>query len=143
MKIYVNFDKPKTLREFLQKFFNYDSRTGRGQSVKTFFDKDCTQIQCFRNKNRSVQDVLDCVSTYFPTVTLKKLLHELVTLDIPGMKFYPMWCGDIRRHVMCYWAYGQTSMPVDNGEDFSWAVILKEELGITTIQELYTYGKKS
>lgn len=73
MKIYVEFKAPATLEEFLEKFFSY-SPAGHPNPYRanaTFLDEECTKMQCLPGKSRSIQDMYDLVTTYYPDTTLE------------------------------------------------------------------------
>ena len=76
-KIYVQFKKPKTVRAFLKSFFLGGNTMY--YSVITYEDKECKRQQCGPNRMRSFDDIFDCVKTYFPAVSEKRVLHELLT----------------------------------------------------------------
>ena len=110
MAIYVKFaeeKKPKSIKEFLTKFFSH--RTEHiFQNVETFNDKECTKTQCYRDKIRSFDEVLDLVQTYYKTATPKnvfKTLLDLVITDDQGRKYYlyMMSCSGIQRINLLYY----------------------------------------
>ena len=82
MAIYVKFaeeNKPKTVREFLHKFFSsYKEQYLR--NVKTYSDKECTILQCNSDKYRSFDDIFELVKTYYPTVSIGTIFKILLTL---------------------------------------------------------------
>ena len=82
MAIYVKFaeeSKPKTVREFLNKFFSsYKEQYLR--NVETYLDKECTVLQCKANKYRSFDDIFELVKTYYPTVSIGTIFKILLTL---------------------------------------------------------------
>lgn len=83
LKIYIEGEKPKTVRELLKRLFSHLYINGLAyKSAGTFYDSKCTRIQCYANKFRSFEDVLALVNTYFPTVSYKTLMKILLTLDI-------------------------------------------------------------
>jgi hypothetical protein len=90
VKIYLKLDKkPKNVAEILQLFW------GTFGSVETFHDKECTKIQCEKNKGRSFDDLYYCCKTYFPNVTPKKVFHELVIYNLNNKIFYSGTCSTI------------------------------------------------
>lgn len=105
MKIYVQFEKPKTVKEFLIKFFSSDQGWNGSHAIPTFHDKECTKIQCHGGRNRSINDLYDCVKTYFSRVKLKTVLKILVQLRPNGNYFNPYYCPNIRRHVIAFHFY--------------------------------------
>lgn len=82
MTIYVKFaeeNKPKTVREFLHKFFSsYKEQYLR--NVKTYSNKECTILQCDSDKYRSFDDIFELVKTYYPTVSIGTIFKILLTL---------------------------------------------------------------
>ena len=82
MAIYVKFaeeSKPKTVREFLHKFFS-SHRESYLRNIETYSDKECTILQCKANKYRSFDDIFELVKTYYPTVNVGTIFRILLTL---------------------------------------------------------------
>ena len=79
MAIYVNFERPRTVKEFLNTFYQedvYDSY--KLVASETYKDKECTILQCNRNRIRSYDDLYELVKTYYPSYTRKKLTLLLI-----------------------------------------------------------------
>ena len=103
MAIYVKFaeeSKPKTVREFLHKFFSsYKDQYLR--NVKTYSNKECTILQCNINKYRSFDDIFELVKTYYPTVSIGTIFRILLTLkpkhDDIVYNLFMMSCSDIKK----------------------------------------------
>ena len=102
MAIYVKFaeeSKPKTVREFLNKFFSsYKEQYLR--NVETYSNKECTISQCKPNKYRSFDDIFELVKTYYPTVNVGTIFKILLTLKPKDSSqntynLYMMSCGGI------------------------------------------------
>lgn len=102
-KIYVKFKRPRTVKDFVYKFFSENCPSGSQMgAVTTFLDKECTRVQCHANKMRSFDDLLAAVNTYFPTASPKLLIKCLLTVNIKfksGSKTRLRLenCGDIQR----------------------------------------------
>ncbi len=130
-KIYVNFEIPAIIREFLLKFFSHGIFRG---AVETFNDKECTIQQCRANKYRSFDDMFDVIKTYFPNTTEKEFLNELITLSITtGHKapqiLYPQLyaCSTMRRIRITYVTAQQYSLPFQSPKydsKYSWKELL-------------------
>ena len=103
MAIYVKFaeeNKPKTVREFLHKFFSsYKEQYLR--NVKTYSDKECTILQCNSDKYRSFDDIFELVKTYYPTVSIGTIFKILLTLkpehNQSTYNLFMMSCSDIKK----------------------------------------------
>ena len=103
MAIYVKFaeeNKPKTVREFLHKFFSsYKEQYLR--NVKTYSDKECTILQCNSDKYRSFDDIFELVKTYYPTVSIGTIFKILLTLkpehNQSTYNLFMMSCKDIKK----------------------------------------------
>ena len=103
MAIYVKFaeeSKPKTVREFLNKFFSsYKEQYLR--NVETYLDKECTVLQCKANKYRSFDDIFELVKTYYPTVSIGTIFKILLTLkpkhDDIVYNLFMMSCSGIKK----------------------------------------------
>lgn len=151
MKIYTNFGRQKTLREFLIKLFSSESSNYR-LNVETYHDEECKSLQCQRNKYRSFDDILDCVNTYYKNITPKCLIHTLLTLNIKNDKgqiccLHIGICSGIKRIRMLYYPYPlentySSEIPCEKyNSKYSWIDLL-EMLNITTSKELINYIKK-
>ena len=112
MAIYVKFaeeSKPKTVREFLNKFFSsYKEQYLR--NVETYLDKECTVLQCKANKYRSFDDIFELVKTYYPTVSIGTIFKILLTLkpkhnDIV-YNLFMMSCSGIKK-INCLYVKSQ------------------------------------
>lgn len=108
MALYVKFKKPRTVRQFLKKFFG-DNETYNGiyYSAPTFLDKECKISQCRDSRRRSFDDIYELVNTYYSNISKKKLLHTLITLKINTKDkktaiFNFHYCYDIKKAVMYY-----------------------------------------
>ena len=103
MAIYVKFaeeSKPKTVREFLHKFFSsYKDQYLR--NVKTYSNKECTILQCDSDKYRSFDDIFELVKTYYPTVSIGTIFKILLTLkpkhDGTVYNLFMMSCSGIKK----------------------------------------------
>lgn len=144
MKIYVNFKKPKTLREFFTKFYQWNRIIGdwqRGKAVSTFFDKKCTQLQCSMGRSRSSIDLYDITTTYFPKATLNDMMDALLTSCPKNYFWYPSWCCTVRRHVMSYLTHANWQEFPRKSVDMSWGTLLRN-LGIANKQQMNDYKYK-
>jgi len=93
MKLYINTNKQfNDINELLT--FCYP--TGDYFREYTYFDKECTQIQCSASR-RSFEDLLSLCKTYFPETTEKDLMKTLIDM---GMRYYR--CGGIGKIVFHY-----------------------------------------
>src|SRR5882757_5488634 len=79
MSIYTKFGRQKTIRQFIKKFFDNGVGTSSRTNVTTFHDKECNLIQCYPGKYRSFEDIFECIQTYYPSITIQKLMHILLT----------------------------------------------------------------
>jgi hypothetical protein len=103
MAIYVKFaeeSKPKTVREFLHKFFS-SCKDQYLRNVTTYSDKECKILQCKANKYRSFDDIFELVKTYYPTVSIGTIFRILLTLnpkhDGTVYNLYMMSCSKIQK----------------------------------------------
>ena len=79
----------------------------------TYCDKKCTKIQCYRGKNRSIDDVMCLIKTYYPSKTYKHIFEqfriylEKVNIDKDGEYSNALiLCDDIEKWVFGYrWSY--------------------------------------
>lgn len=105
--IYVDFEIPKTPREFLQKLFSIKWGHNYVSTVATYSNKECTITQCYRFRRRSFDDILECTQTYFKKITPKELFKILLTLNIKDIngrdtELYLFNCSSIKRGTMLY-----------------------------------------
>ncbi len=113
MAIYLkNIKKPKSIRQLLGFLFNNTSGSiyGSTTNVVTYSDIECKTVQCVKGKFRSFDDILEICTTYFPNITVKKVVKELVTLRMKvktkeGIVYQYPWlvvCGDIQKITIKY-----------------------------------------
>lgn len=146
-KIYVKFKKPETLREFIKLFFSNEYQnllTG----PETFADKDCTLQQCPEHKLRSFDDLFFCCKTYFPEVTPKDVMHEILTIQLRLKSkdlVYPQLncCSTMNRIRVLYYKTEYSTNPFETNQyssKYSWEELLGM-LGITNQKQLVEYVK--
>ncbi len=152
MAIYVKFDKPDNIRDFLKLFFTV-RRENDMSGVTTYSDPECTVIQCRAGKWRSFEAVVEIVQTYFPEAHYIEIFQTLLDLKILNQHnetcyLYMMSCGDIRRINLVYsldhasWSYLSEKCSRFDSE-MGWIELL-EQIGITN-KESYLkmlYGSK-
>lgn len=110
-KIYLKEFKdkqPESIQELLLALFNYHGSYGLIKSVTTYYNPECTQLQCDSDKYRSIDETFDIVNTYFPNTDIKTLMHELAILPVvesDGSKLYLLLanCSNIQRLRLCYY----------------------------------------
>lgn len=147
-KIYVNFEIPETIPEFLAKFFSCTHMNDRRTNVETFSDEACTTLQCSAGRFRSFDDVLILVNTYYPETSPKDLMHILLSLDLKtkaGRQLYLHMgdCSTIQRIRMLFYHERPTNVFMSSKlqSKYSWQELLAM-LGITNNGELIAYTKK-
>jgi len=121
MAIYVEFEKPDTVEEFVSRFFNVNNlpdSSGWSDSfaVRTYKNKDCTIIQSDAGKYRSPQDLFECVTTYLPEASLKEVLSAVKNLRPDSRYPHFGYCSTIRRPIIYFIPY--TSSPHPEWEKF-------------------------
>lgn len=98
MAIYVKIERQRTLKEFLTLLYSHPNN-GYLTCIESFEDKLCTIKQCHAGKYRSIDEMLEIVNTYYPSITFKKLakaLHSLIIeKDNRTYKFYSLYCDKI------------------------------------------------
>lgn len=147
--LYVDFEKPRTIREFLQIFFgNHKFGEYNYRTAKTYSDSECKTVQCYENKRRSFDDVYELVNTYYSNVSKKKLLHILIMLELYSntnqkAKFNFHYCCDIHKAVMYYEVYGSwREFTKKKGySKYSWKELMAM-LNIHNIKEFNIYQQK-
>lgn len=106
-KIYVNFKKPKTVKEFITEFFTKNQYTvSTLKSTTTYKNIECTEIQCKPYKYRSFDDFYKIIKTYYPSYTRKKLILRLLETKIKCNNkyyyFFPVTCSDIDNYTFIF-----------------------------------------
>ena len=110
--IYIKGPKPRSMAALIKKFLGgdtMDANIGVVLGVESYANKECTNWQCNAQKMRSFEDIFDCVKTYFKTATRKRVLEEILRLNMSygAFKFYPQfgYCGGMRK-IKIYYARG-------------------------------------
>jgi len=150
MAIYVKFEKPRTIKEFLIKFYtskNFDYSESSLGASNTYSDKECKVLQCDR-RSRSFDELLEILQTYYPSTTPKICMYHLLTVQYvnkKGKRMYPYLgtCGGMNRIKYLPYhdktaltsAYFDTSM---RESKYTWRELLKL-LNIKNITELKTF----
>ena len=102
MKLYLKSQHRKQPREPI---LNFLKRYFKGFSIATFYDEECTKLQCSSAKNRSIDEMLVIVKTEYPKSNNKdiykafrKLLleHEIKKGE---SKLSLLYCKDIDKWV--------------------------------------------
>ncbi len=144
MNIYVKFEIPKTIKEFLILFFSNQNRDQLG-AVETYLDKEYFHIQCYANKWRSFDDLLDIVNTYYHKVSPRLLMKLILTTELthPLLNTYLRLenCSGMKRVRIIYYYQAQSKDPFDIGKfesKWSWKELLNM-LGINNKKELELY----
>lgn len=140
-KIYVNFKDFTTIPEFLKKLLSSGSQS---KGVGTYFDEECTSVQCISNRTRSFDDIFIIVNTYF-TISEEDLLKELLVLYLGEKTPYMYTCSDIGKDVICY-IKGVSPWPglftfSGHKSKYNWKELLPK-IGIFSVKELETYLKE-
>lgn len=99
MAIYVNIERQRTLKEFLTLLYSNKNTNGYLTCIKSFEDELCTIKQCDADKYRSIEEILEIINTYYPSITMKRLakvLHSLIIeKDNRTYKFYSLYCSKV------------------------------------------------
>lgn len=97
MKIYIKIPKSKfkTIKGLLRLMLDKEIQYGSGR-LPTYYDKECTSLQCALGKNRSFRDLYCLCKTYFPNVTKKRVLMELCCLYLPEFKVIIKTCNTLK-----------------------------------------------
>lgn len=150
MALYVRFaqqERPRTVREFLRKYYNNQVDPYLAKGHDTYFDPECRRVHCTR-MYRSFDDLLDLVNTYYPSIKPLKLMHYLLTTKIPlrgenkFAKPHLGTCNGMGR--IRFIPYNQSNYDhIDHrmpNSRFTWKELL-EPLGITNKDEFEAYIK--
>lgn len=107
MSIYVNFEVPENPKEFLKKFYSI-LWGDRAYCKETYFDKECTRLQCSEQKLRSFEDLFELFTTYYPDLTKKDLIEILSSVVLKSNTNVPLYlhisnCSTISRIRVFYY----------------------------------------
>lgn len=147
-KIYLKLDKrPKNVADVLQLLFvRNDSIMDISDSKKTYKDKDCKIEQCKEGKYRSMDDIYYLCKTYFPNVTVKKVMHELLMFKsgdkYKAIQFYT--CGTMKKLrviPMSYTTYDESIRCSKYDSQWSWKELFSL-VGINSQNDLINYTNK-
>jgi hypothetical protein len=87
--------KEKTFLDILNLL--YDKEQSKYSLCSTYFDKECTQIECEASKRRSFQALVEIAKTYFPDITLDEICDAI---KAKGLLYYT--CHTIKKIVFHY-----------------------------------------
>lgn len=100
MAIYVKIKRQRYLKDFLTLLYSHP-KEGYLTCIESFEDKLCTIKQCKVGKYRSIDELLEIVNTYYPSITFKKLakvLHSLIIeKDNKKYYFYSLYCSKVNK----------------------------------------------
>ncbi len=115
MAIYVKFERQRTVKQFLTLLYSHYNNSGYVTAVETYCNKECTLLQCVKNKYRSIDEVLELVKTYYPSFTLKKLaklLHSIVIINGNHTKkefyFNSLYCNKVEKTTTLFTSFKST-----------------------------------
>lgn len=142
---------PKDLSELIKTLFSYSNPhdTSYIKNVCTYFDKDCIKLQCYSGRNRSFEDILEIVNTYFKDkYSITDIFKELILPIKKNNKIYSPYlisCSDIRRIVIYYYNNNRsirdiylTSSNIRYNSNNSWKELFKM-IGINNIEDCKNY----
>jgi len=99
MAIYVNIKRQRYLKDFLTLLYSHFNENGYITCIASFKDELCTIKQCQADKYRSIDEILEIVNTYYPSITFKKLAKVLYSLNIvknnKNYYFYSLYCSKV------------------------------------------------
>ncbi len=84
--------KNETFEDFFKRVF-----LDKYNSVSTYKDKECTQIQCYHTTYRSFEDILEIAKTYYHNISDKSLAKIISKYKSRSFLF----CPAVQRWVMC------------------------------------------
>lgn len=97
--IYVKIKRQRYLKDFLTLLYSHPSQSYL-TCIESFEDELCTIRQCKAGKYRSIDEILEIVNTYYPSITIKRLAKVLYSLeivkDINKYYFYSLYCSKVK-----------------------------------------------
>lgn len=143
--IYLKTDEElTTIREVLLELYSHTSYGDGKKSVATYTDKECTTLQCYKDKYRSFDETLELVHTYLPNAEIKDIIHELIVLHLDKpLYLYFYYCNDINMSTCHYYTDRPSGViPESHGHSkYSWKDIF-ELVGIDDMDEYKSYIEK-
>lgn len=120
MAIYVNIKRQRLVKDFITLLYSH-SKNGYMTCIESFSDQELTKIQCVKGKYRSIDDVLEIVNTYYPSITMKrlaKILHnlEIVNNDNKTYYFYSLYCTNIEKTTTLFTNFKGTYSDTKKGD---------------------------
>lgn len=112
--IYIKLNNPpESIVDLIVNFYQPPSGKIGGidlRGVASYFDPECTKLQCPPNRLRSYEDTLELVRTYFPEATeedvTRGILESALVKKVP---LYIMTCSTIRRINYFYRNFGKVT----------------------------------
>ena len=107
LKLYLkNFKRKKTCKEFLVDLIvNY--------FPETYYDKECKQLQCDRNRRRSITDLIFISKTYYTSLTKSKIMFLITSILLDKtvlgnlrINYFLSFCSTVRKFVICSYSSG-------------------------------------
>jgi len=98
--IYVNIKRQRYLKDFLILLYSHPNQ-GYLTCIESFENELCTIRQCENGKYRSIDEILEIVNTYYPSITIKRLakvLHNLIiTNNNKQYYFHSLYCNKVKK----------------------------------------------
>ena len=142
--IYIKgLENPQSIKEIVLAMNSHPCNNEILDGVRTYFDKECKFVQCVESKQRSFDDILECVRTYLPDTTEDDLFKVLINLHIDtpdGRHYYPYFgnCSTIKRIKFLFYTQpspGLFSLFDKMSSPFSWRE-LADRAGLGTDAEI-------
>jgi hypothetical protein len=120
MAIYVNFKRPRSVKEFITLLYSYHNGSYL-TSVETYSNKECTVIQCKKGKYRSIDEILEILQTYYPSLSIKKLIKSLYDTKIMRNEdnkeytFHSIYCSQIVKTTTLFTSFSSNGSSENKG----------------------------
>lgn len=120
MSIYIKLNKqPNSIKELLKELFSYIE----GQQLKstmTYKDSNCKIIECYENKYRSIDAVVEVCQTYFSNLKDEEIIKKILftVIERSGKQFNPylIQCNEIQMPTLCFISVNTKRPPLINTE---------------------------
>lgn len=95
-------NKPETVKEFLTIFFNnFDKLEGSPTDISTYYDKECTDIECdatIKHYFRTLTNLYYLVNTYYPNTSIEDIVLNIMQIFKENNYFLiTIYCRDIQK----------------------------------------------
>lgn len=123
--IYIKENKSQDVESFVKSYFIH-------KMPATYYDEECSKLQCSNRRARSFADMLELTQTYFPECTKERLsfiLRSLINSKVIGS----LHCSDVGKIVFYYSGFRGYNCSYENNVRNKITIFVNDEIYATTI----------